>query len=136
MSAWSVGGPSTQGRYANRAVFVPFRPRRAPVSRTIASVLLTTDGLRAHLLAARLAGVVGTTRDPATPYKWAKSLASQLSSGTLLTYEGDGHTARELRANLPTTILYGLVTLGAVLRVIAPLELLDYTTAMRCSGLA
>ncbi|RPK77948.1 Carboxylesterase A precursor [Streptomyces sp. ADI97-07] len=37
--------------------------------------------------------VVGTTRDPATPYKWAVSLAEQLSSGTLLTYEGDGHTA-------------------------------------------
>ncbi|MFG3507624.1 alpha/beta hydrolase [Streptomyces sp. NPDC047821] len=37
--------------------------------------------------------VVGTTRDPATPYKWAKSLAAQLSSGTLLTYDGDGHTA-------------------------------------------
>ncbi|MER8068509.1 alpha/beta hydrolase [Streptomyces sp. NPDC094034] len=37
--------------------------------------------------------VVGTTRDPATPYKWAQSLASQLSSGTLLTYNGDGHTA-------------------------------------------
>ncbi|MGW5258853.1 alpha/beta hydrolase [Streptomyces sp. NPDC004012] len=37
--------------------------------------------------------VVGTTRDPATPYPWAKALASQLSSGRLLTYEGDGHTA-------------------------------------------
>ncbi|MFF9688933.1 alpha/beta hydrolase [Streptomyces sp. NPDC014623] len=37
--------------------------------------------------------VVGTTRDPATPYKWAVSLADQLSSGTLLTYDGDGHTA-------------------------------------------
>ncbi|WP_406382346.1 alpha/beta hydrolase [Streptomyces sp. NBC_01618] len=37
--------------------------------------------------------VVGTTRDPATPYKWAESLAGQLSSGTLLTYRGDGHTA-------------------------------------------
>ncbi|MFI6644419.1 alpha/beta hydrolase [Streptomyces sp. NPDC050504] len=37
--------------------------------------------------------VVGTTRDPATPYKWAKALASQLASGTLLTYDGDGHTA-------------------------------------------
>ncbi|GAA2272257.1 proteinase [Streptomyces ruber] len=37
--------------------------------------------------------VVGTTRDPATPYGWARSLASQLSSGRLLTYEGDGHTA-------------------------------------------
>ncbi|OAH11370.1 alpha/beta hydrolase [Streptomyces jeddahensis] len=37
--------------------------------------------------------VVGTTRDPATPYHWAKALAGQLSSGRLLTYEGDGHTA-------------------------------------------
>lgn len=37
--------------------------------------------------------VAGTTRDPATPYRWAESLADQLSSGKLLTYEGDGHTA-------------------------------------------
>ncbi|GGZ13122.1 proteinase [Streptomyces inusitatus] len=37
--------------------------------------------------------VVGTTRDPATPYTWARGLASQLSSGRLLTYDGDGHTA-------------------------------------------
>ncbi|MGY0060336.1 alpha/beta hydrolase [Streptomyces sp. LZ34] len=37
--------------------------------------------------------VVGTTRDPATPYTWARSLASQLFSATLLTYDGDGHTA-------------------------------------------
>ncbi|KUJ67521.1 proteinase [Streptomyces albus subsp. albus] len=37
--------------------------------------------------------VVGTTRDPATPYPWAKALAAELDSGTLLTYEGDGHTA-------------------------------------------
>lgn len=37
--------------------------------------------------------VVGTTRDPATPYKWAQALAGQLGSGVLLTYDGDGHTA-------------------------------------------
>ncbi|MCG5216421.1 alpha/beta hydrolase [Streptosporangium sp. KLBMP 9127] len=37
--------------------------------------------------------VIGTTRDPATPYKWAQSLAGQLTSGVLLTYDGDGHTA-------------------------------------------
>ncbi|MEU0368863.1 alpha/beta hydrolase [Streptomyces sp. NPDC006283] len=37
--------------------------------------------------------VVGTTRDPATPYSWAKALARQLDSGHLLTYDGDGHTA-------------------------------------------
>ncbi|WP_423852535.1 alpha/beta hydrolase [Aeromicrobium sp.] len=37
--------------------------------------------------------VIGTTRDPATPYEWAQALASQLSSGALLTRVGDGHTA-------------------------------------------
>lgn len=37
--------------------------------------------------------VVGTTNDPATPYVWAKSLASQLDSGHLVTYKGQGHTA-------------------------------------------
>ena len=37
--------------------------------------------------------VVGTTGDPATPYAWSKSLAEQLDSGQLLTWEGNGHTA-------------------------------------------
>jgi pimeloyl-ACP methyl ester carboxylesterase len=37
--------------------------------------------------------VVGTTHDPATPYRWAQGLAHQLQSGVLLTYEGEGHTA-------------------------------------------
>jgi pimeloyl-ACP methyl ester carboxylesterase len=37
--------------------------------------------------------VVGTTRDPATPYAWAQSLAGQLKNGRLLTMNGDGHTA-------------------------------------------
>jgi pimeloyl-ACP methyl ester carboxylesterase len=37
--------------------------------------------------------VIGTTRDPATPYAWAQALASQLDSGRLLTFDGDGHTA-------------------------------------------
>jgi len=37
--------------------------------------------------------VVGTRYDPATPYSWAVSLHQQLPTSTLLTYEGDGHTA-------------------------------------------
>ena len=37
--------------------------------------------------------VVGTTNDPATPYVWAKSLASQLQNGHLVTFHGEGHTA-------------------------------------------
>jgi pimeloyl-ACP methyl ester carboxylesterase len=37
--------------------------------------------------------VVGTTRDPATPYAWAQGLAGQMKTADLLTYVGDGHTA-------------------------------------------
>jgi pimeloyl-ACP methyl ester carboxylesterase len=36
--------------------------------------------------------VVGTTRDPATPYESAVGLAHQLESGVLITRDGDGHT--------------------------------------------
>ena len=37
--------------------------------------------------------VVGNTRDPATPFRWAKALAGDLTSGVLLAWNGDGHTA-------------------------------------------
>lgn len=37
--------------------------------------------------------VVGTTGDPATPYRWAQNLAAQLEGGHLVTYTGEGHTA-------------------------------------------
>ncbi len=37
--------------------------------------------------------VIGTTRDPATPYAWAQGLAEQLDKGVLMTFDGDGHTA-------------------------------------------
>ena len=37
--------------------------------------------------------VVGTTRDPATPYRWAQALAAGVASGVLLGWDGDGHTA-------------------------------------------
>jgi len=37
--------------------------------------------------------VVGTTNDPATPYQWAKNLTAELGNATLLTYDGEGHTA-------------------------------------------
>jgi hypothetical protein len=33
--------------------------------------------------------IVGTTRDPATPYKWARSLAKIFSSSVLITFDGD-----------------------------------------------
>jgi pimeloyl-ACP methyl ester carboxylesterase len=36
--------------------------------------------------------VIGTTRDPATPYEWAEDLAEALDSGVLVSRDGDGHT--------------------------------------------
>ncbi len=48
-----------------------------------------------HAVGAAPILVLGTTRDPATPYQWAVNMASELSSGVLLTRVGDGHTAYE-----------------------------------------
>lgn len=47
-----------------------------------------------------------------------------------------GHTGRELKANGATVAIYGLITVGALLRVTAPLQLLDYRPAMEVAGLA
>ena len=46
-----------------------------------------------------------------------------------------GHTARELRADRATQLLYGLVTAGAVARVAAPILVSLYTELMRGSAL-
>jgi pimeloyl-ACP methyl ester carboxylesterase len=37
--------------------------------------------------------VTGTTGDPATPYSWAVALASELSHGELVTWQGENHVA-------------------------------------------
>lgn len=37
--------------------------------------------------------VIGGKGDPATPYEWAPKLTAQLKTGTLVTYEGEGHGA-------------------------------------------
>jgi hypothetical protein len=37
--------------------------------------------------------VVGSTHDPATPYSGAQHLATALTTGVLLTWQGQGHTA-------------------------------------------
>ncbi|MEO5781528.1 MULTISPECIES: alpha/beta hydrolase [Arthrobacter] len=37
--------------------------------------------------------VIGTTGDPATPVQWASALRKQLGNASLLTWEGEGHTA-------------------------------------------
>jgi pimeloyl-ACP methyl ester carboxylesterase len=37
--------------------------------------------------------VIGTSNDPVTPMKWARSLADQLESGQLVEWQGEGHAA-------------------------------------------
>lgn len=56
---------------------VPADPSTAPVAAAGAPPIL----------------VVATTRDPATPYAGGVALARQLTSGVLLSNDGDGHTA-------------------------------------------
>ncbi len=41
--------------------------------------------------------VIGTTRDPATPLRWAKALAAQLDPAILVTRDGDGHTGYNMK---------------------------------------
>jgi uncharacterized protein involved in response to NO len=47
-----------------------------------------------------------------------------------------GHTGRELKASPATSLLYLLVTFGAILRVAAPLGLFDYMRGIELAGLA
>jgi uncharacterized protein involved in response to NO len=47
-----------------------------------------------------------------------------------------GHTGRELKANAPTVLAYLLITLGALLRVAAPIGIVDYTIGMEIAAVA
>ena len=47
-----------------------------------------------------------------------------------------GHTGRELKASPATTLIYILVTIGALGRVAAPLLTMDYMLAVQLSGMA
>lgn len=57
----------------------PYKPVRAPAP--------------AHYTGSNQIMVLGTTGDPATPYPWAVSLRSELGNASLLTWNGQGHTA-------------------------------------------
>jgi pimeloyl-ACP methyl ester carboxylesterase len=60
--------------------------------------------------------VVGTTRDPATPYRWARALARELTSGVLLGWNGDGHTAYMMGSSCVDNIVNSYLIKGAVPR--------------------
>lgn len=56
--------------------------------------------------------VVGTTRDPATPYEWAQKLAKELADGRLVTFDGDGHTAYMRSNDCVTDAVDGFLVKG------------------------
>lgn len=60
--------------------------------------------------------VVGTTRDPATPYQWAVNLSKELADGHLITYVGDGHTAYLRGSGCVDKAVDGYLLRGAVPR--------------------
>lgn len=58
--------------------------------------------------------VLGTTRDPATPYESAVALAKQLRVGVLISRDGDGHTAYISGNPCITTTVDAFLTAGLV----------------------
>jgi pimeloyl-ACP methyl ester carboxylesterase len=58
--------------------------------------------------------VIGTTRDPATPYEWAESLADQLDSGVLVSRDGDGHTGYNKGNDCVDKAVHGYLLDGTV----------------------
>jgi len=58
--------------------------------------------------------VVGTTRDPATPFQWAEALADQLESGVLVARDGDGHTGYNAGNECVDEAVEGYLVEGAV----------------------
>lgn len=56
--------------------------------------------------------VVGSTGDPITPYAWARSVASQLPRGVLLTRVGFGHTSYFASGCVRSDVDNYLITLG------------------------
>jgi pimeloyl-ACP methyl ester carboxylesterase len=58
--------------------------------------------------------VVGTTRDPATPYEWAQSLSRQLLSAVLVTRVGEGHTGYHAGSACVDTAIDKYLVSGAV----------------------
>jgi pimeloyl-ACP methyl ester carboxylesterase len=81
---------------------IPEMEQASPTfGRTFAWLLTTCAGFTArstetprplHAVGAAPIVVIGTTRDPATPYEEAVALADQLESGVLVSRDGDGHT--------------------------------------------
>ncbi|MBN9106008.1 MAG: alpha/beta fold hydrolase [Propionibacteriaceae bacterium] len=58
--------------------------------------------------------VIGATGDPATPYPFAQSMARQLKSATLVTYDGEGHGGYGGKSRCLDSIVVKYLTKGIV----------------------
>jgi pimeloyl-ACP methyl ester carboxylesterase len=58
--------------------------------------------------------IIGTTGDPATPYSWAQTLNRQLTTSTLLTFRGEGHTGTANGNNCVDSSVADFLTTGAL----------------------
>ncbi|MGJ8722503.1 MAG: alpha/beta hydrolase [Salinibacterium amurskyense] len=58
--------------------------------------------------------VIGTTNDPATPYEWAVTVADNLDTGHLITYNGEGHTAYNKSNECVNSAVEGFLLRGEV----------------------
>lgn len=58
--------------------------------------------------------VIGATGDPATPYQFAQWMAEQLTSATLVTYEGEGHGGYGGKSECLDSIVVNYFTKGVV----------------------
>lgn len=85
------------------------------------------------LLAASILGTA-VPRSAAVHALTAGAMATMILA--VMTRASLGHTGRELRAGPATVLLYACVTAGALVRVAAPLGLIDYTIGMRLSAIA
>ena len=85
-----------------------------------------------------LALLGGNILDPSLPRSAAIHALTAGAMATMIlavmTRATLGHTGRELVAGPPTILLYGLVTIGAILRVAASLGVIDYRIGMDVAG--
>jgi len=85
---------STFSRFQSSA---PFFGKYLVYSHLVCNYLATSTNknpLNSNFIKTNSVLIIGTTRDPATPYEWAVALSKKLSGSILLSLHADGHTGQ------------------------------------------
>jgi uncharacterized protein involved in response to NO len=140
LAAWAFGvGPSKTAALLLVGAFLQLlRMARWKGYRTLADPLVFILHLSYAWLPVGLALLGASLLVPTQP---ASSALHALAAGAMasmtlavMTRATLGHTGRDLHADLGTTLIYLLVTMGAALRVAAPWIPLDYLMLIKVSG--